>query len=113
MPRSCSSAPREKLPPPMTTAICAPDLTTAAICRATVSTTSGSTPTAPPPNISPQFGAAEEIAAADDHRHLRSGLDDRGDLPCHGLDHIGIDPDGAAAEHLAAVRRRGRNCRRR
>src|SRR3954452_6600004 len=53
MPRSCSSAPRKKLPPPMTTAICAPDLTTAAIWRATVSTTSGSTPTAPPPNISP------------------------------------------------------------
>jgi len=49
-----------------------------------------------------QLGAAEEVAPTDDDRHLRAGLDDRGDLPCHGLDHIGIDPDGATAEHLAA-----------
>src|SRR4029450_6885452 len=53
MPRCCSSAPRKKLPPPMTTAICAPVATTSAICRPTVSTTVGSTPTPPPPNISP------------------------------------------------------------
>src|SRR6478672_9867643 len=53
MPRCCSSAPRKKLPPPITRAICAPVATTSAICRATASTTSGSTPTAPPPNISP------------------------------------------------------------
>src|SRR5215213_6311292 len=53
MPRWCSSAPRKKSPPPMTTAICAPVATTSAICRATASTTTGSTPTAPPPNISP------------------------------------------------------------
>src|SRR4029079_5458800 len=53
MPRCCSSAPRKKLPPPMTTAICAPVATTSAICRATVSTTVGSTPTPPPPTIAP------------------------------------------------------------
>src|SRR3954470_7479074 len=53
MPRCCSSEPRKKLPPPITTATCAPSLTTSAIWRATASTTVGSTPTAPPPNISP------------------------------------------------------------
>ena len=37
----------------MTTATCTPSWTTAAICRATVCTTSGSRPTLPPPNISP------------------------------------------------------------
>src|SRR5262245_53649854 len=53
MPRCCSWAPRKKLPPPMTTATCTPLRTTAAICRATWCTTSGSRPTWPPPNISP------------------------------------------------------------
>src|ERR1700755_317510 len=53
MPRCWSSEPRKKLPPPITTATCAPSLTTSASCRATASTTVGSTPTAPPPNISP------------------------------------------------------------
>src|SRR3990170_4996130 len=53
MPRCCSSEPRKKLPPPITTATCAPVATTSAIWRATVSTTPGSTPTPPPPNISP------------------------------------------------------------
>src|SRR3712207_4668433 len=53
MPPCWSCSPRKKLPPPITTAICTPVATTSAICRATASTTSGSTPTAPPPNISP------------------------------------------------------------
>src|ERR1700742_2041522 len=53
MPRSESSWPRKKLPPPITTATWTPVLTTSAICRATDWTTSGSTPTCPPPNISP------------------------------------------------------------
>src|ERR1700754_5038929 len=48
-----SSAPRKKLPPPMTMDICTPPRTTSAIWRATACTTSGSTPTSPPPNISP------------------------------------------------------------
>src|SRR3954454_16045876 len=71
MPRSDSSWPRKKLPPPMTTATWTPDLTTSAICRATSWTTSGSTPTCPPPNISPpsfsrtrfQFVGAGSIGA--------------------------------------------------
>src|SRR6185503_8947144 len=49
-----------------------------------------------------QFGAAEEVAAADDDGHLRAGPHDRGDLPGHRLDHVRIDPDATAAEHLAA-----------
>src|ERR1700742_3277733 len=53
MPRWLSSALRKKLPPPMTTATCVPPRTTSAIWLDTVCTTSGSTPTAPPPNISP------------------------------------------------------------
>src|SRR3954463_15225248 len=53
MPRCCSSEPRKKLPPPITTATWAPSFTTSAIWRAPASTTVGSTPTAPPPNISP------------------------------------------------------------
>src|ERR1044071_1019567 len=53
MPPCCSSVPRKKLPPPITTATWVPVATTSAICRATARTTTGSTPTAPPPNISP------------------------------------------------------------
>src|SRR3981189_3139948 len=53
MPRSCSSAPRKKLPPPTTTATCKPRRTTVAICRARPCTTSGSTPILPPPKASP------------------------------------------------------------
>src|SRR5262245_25018703 len=53
MPCRCSSAPRKKLPPPMTAATCMPLHTTAAIWRAIDWTTSGSTPTAPPPKTSP------------------------------------------------------------
>ena len=54
MPRCCSSAPRKKLPPPVTTAICTPASTTLAISRAIFCTTSGSTPTLPPPKTSPE-----------------------------------------------------------
>src|SRR3954447_24296509 len=54
MPRFCNSAPRKKLPPPTTTAICTPRRVAVAICRAMPCTTSGSTPTAPPPNTSPE-----------------------------------------------------------
>src|ERR1700739_3516789 len=53
MPRCCSCAPPEKFPPPITTATWVPPRTTSAICRATRWTTSGSSPTCPPPNISP------------------------------------------------------------
>src|ERR1700754_5138525 len=53
MPRFWSSAPRKKLPPPTTTATWTPRRTTDAIWRATAWTTSGSTPTMPPPNTSP------------------------------------------------------------
>src|SRR6478609_11715263 len=53
MPRCWSSAPRKKLPPPVTTAIWTPASATAAISWATFCTTSGSTPTLPPPNTSP------------------------------------------------------------
>src|SRR5690606_14890033 len=42
-----------KLPPPMTTHTSVPARATSAIWRATFSTTLGSTPTEPPPNISP------------------------------------------------------------
>ena len=49
-----------------------------------------------------QLGAAEEVAAADDHRDLGPGGHHLGDLPGHGLDHRRVDADGAAAEHLAA-----------
>src|SRR6476659_6802724 len=53
MPRCESSAPRKKLPPPTTIATWTPVRTTSAICRAMVATTSGSTPSLPPPNTSP------------------------------------------------------------
>src|SRR5437764_14662730 len=53
MPPCCSSSPRKKFPPPITTAICTPPATRSTICRATALTTPGSTPTPPPPNISP------------------------------------------------------------
>jgi hypothetical protein len=49
-----------------------------------------------------QFLAAEEVAAADHHRHLGAGADDLGDLAGDGLDHPRIDADASAAEHLAA-----------
>src|SRR5947209_3486425 len=53
MPPWLSSAPRKKLPPPMTTAIWVPSATTSAIWRARERTTLGSTPMPPPPNTSP------------------------------------------------------------
>src|SRR5690606_9699727 len=54
MPCCCSSAPRKKLPPPTTTATWTPPRTTVTICRAIDRTTSGSTPSWPPPNTSPE-----------------------------------------------------------
>src|SRR3954471_3123529 len=54
MPRCWSSAPRKKLPPPVTTAIWTPALETAAISRAMACATSGSTPTLPPPKTAPE-----------------------------------------------------------
>src|SRR3954452_17211187 len=54
MPLCWSSAPRKKLPPPTTTATWVPDLATCAICVASPCTTTGSTPTLPPPNTSPE-----------------------------------------------------------
>src|SRR5438093_383442 len=47
------SSPRKKLPPPTTTATWVPPAATSALCRASECTTSGSTPTWPPPNTSP------------------------------------------------------------
>src|SRR4029453_3831232 len=54
MPRCCSSAPRKKLPPPTTTATWTCIWFTMAICLASPATTSGSTPTLPPPKTSPE-----------------------------------------------------------
>src|SRR3954462_12184481 len=54
MPAWLSSAPRKKLPPPMTTATCAPLATTSASCSAMPRTMSASTPTLPPPKVSPE-----------------------------------------------------------
>src|SRR6266480_817006 len=54
MPDRWSSAPRNMLPPPTTTATWIPRRTTVAIWRANDWTTFGSTPTAPPPNTSPE-----------------------------------------------------------
>src|SRR6478735_12338296 len=54
MPCCASSAPRKKLPPPMTTATWTPERATSATCRATSATTSGSTPRLPPPKTSPE-----------------------------------------------------------
>src|SRR5699024_6478084 len=54
MPRWESSAPRKKLPPPTTTAHSTPWETPSAISPAMRETTSGSTPTAPPPKASPE-----------------------------------------------------------
>src|SRR4051794_16877285 len=54
MPAWLSSAPRKKLPPPMTTATCVPLATTSASCSAIPRTTSASTPTLPPPKVSPE-----------------------------------------------------------
>src|ERR1035437_7112729 len=53
MPDALSSAPLKKLPPPTTIATCTPWRTASAISPATLRTTMGSRPTAPPPNISP------------------------------------------------------------
>src|SRR5664279_592570 len=53
MPRCCSSTPRKKLPPPTTIATWTPLCTTSAICAAIEPTTSGSTPSRPPPKASP------------------------------------------------------------
>src|SRR4051812_28229258 len=54
MPAWDSSAPRKKLPPPMTTATCVPLATTSASWRAMPLTITGSTPTLPPPIVSPE-----------------------------------------------------------
>src|SRR5829696_1748012 len=54
MPAWLSSAPRKKLPPPMTTATCVPLATTSASCSAIPLTMSASTPTLPPPKVSPE-----------------------------------------------------------
>src|SRR5690625_5219738 len=54
MPRWDSSAPRKKLPPPTTIAHSTPWATPSAISPAMRETTSGSTPTAPPPKASPE-----------------------------------------------------------
>src|SRR6478672_9218682 len=54
MPRCWSSAPRKKLPPPMTTATSTPPRTASAICLAMPETTAGSRPMLPPPNTSPE-----------------------------------------------------------
>src|SRR6187402_2567155 len=54
MPRWRSSLPRKKLPPPITTATWNPAAETEAISRAMRETTSGSTPSLPPPNSSPE-----------------------------------------------------------
>ena len=48
-----------------------------------------------------QLGAAEEVAAADDDRDLDAAADDLGDLTGDLVDHDRVDPDLAAAEHLA------------
>src|SRR5699024_8767600 len=53
-PRRGSSAPRKKLPPPTTIATCTPSCTAEAISLAMAATTSGSRPTDPPPNTSPE-----------------------------------------------------------
>src|SRR6478672_5752469 len=53
MPCCWSSAPRKKLPPPVTIATCTPERCTVAISWAMPRTTSGSTPTLPPPKTSP------------------------------------------------------------
>ena len=49
-----------------------------------------------------QFGAAEEVATADDDGDLHAVGGDLGDLVGDGGDDIGVDPDLTAAEHLAA-----------
>ena len=49
-----------------------------------------------------QFGAAEEVAAADDDGDLHAVGGDLGDLVGDGGNHVRIDADLAAAEHLAA-----------
>src|SRR4051794_17869490 len=54
MPAWLSSAPRKKLPPPMTTATCVPLATASANCSAIPRTMSASTPTLPPPKVSPE-----------------------------------------------------------
>jgi hypothetical protein len=47
-----------------------------------------------------QFGAAEEVAAADDDGHLDTRLRGFGDLPGDALDDVGRHADAAAAEDL-------------
>ena len=49
-----------------------------------------------------QFGAAEEVAAADDDGDLHAVGGDIGDLVGDGGDHVRVDADLATAEHLAA-----------
>ena len=48
-----------------------------------------------------QLGAAEEVAAADDHGDLHAAADHGGDLPGDGLHDVRVDADRAAAEDLA------------
>ncbi len=48
-----------------------------------------------------EFGAAEEVAATDDHGHLCTGLDDLGDLVGDRGYDVGIETDLSPAEHFA------------
>src|SRR5665648_461785 len=54
MPIWDSSAPRKKLPPPTTIATCTPARTASPISWAIPRTTSGASPTFPPPKVSPE-----------------------------------------------------------
>ena len=47
------------------------------------------------------LGTAEEVAAADHHAHPDALAGDLGDLTGDPVDHVGVDADLAAAEHLA------------
>ena len=48
-----------------------------------------------------ELDAAEEIAAADDNRHLDTCIDGLLDLAGDATHHHGVDADGAATERLA------------
>src|SRR4051794_12265000 len=101
MPRCRSSEPRKKLPPPMTTAIWAPASDTAAISPAIRDTTSGSTPSLPPPNSSPDsFSRTRWWAVTGRLLELAGCGGGRGEAGCGcspessatGLRHVGIHP---------------------
>ena len=49
-----------------------------------------------------QLRAAEEVATADNHSDLSTGLGNLGDLPGHVLHHVGVDAHSPAAEHFTA-----------